>query len=299
MGKNRHHMDTSSDTSKEKILNASFFPDELRGKKLKEDFQLRESKEPLELYLEAEDPKHLFKAISANNNLILQGSGIPETYLRYNNIEYVDAYTIVWVSIYHWQWLHIRHRGRDKIVKEAERLLINIGRSLIPHDIKDYSPLSCGNDYFVHRTPHWKGSDTYITYNNAKSFIEYWDKIYQSFKKRKKMRYKTVDKSLIDQMSDEYGRSYALIGKMYKGDTQKIDDLIKKIKDELKKKITIDEIKRFDISSISKQTASFIACDNEKNCSLCKENALKRKRKKVAYKTFLNLHKNAIKKLNP
>src|SRR3989304_6328585 len=171
MGKKRHHMDTSLDTSQ---LNNRFFPDVLRGKRIKEDYELWASKELLEEYLKTENPKHLFQAIKKNDKLILQGSGIPETYLRYNNIEYVDAYTIVFVSIGHWQWLHFTNRENEKIVKTAERLLTKIGSSLIPHDIVDYEQINCGN-YFVHKKPHWKGSDSSIKYNDANEFINCWD----------------------------------------------------------------------------------------------------------------------------
>ena len=259
-------MDTSLDTSKEKIPNALFFPDGLRDKKLKEDFQLRESKEPLEQYLETEDPKHLFKAISANNNLILQGSGIPETYLRYNNIEYVDAYTIVWVSIYHWQWLHISNRGRDDIVDEAERRLIKVGRALIPYDVKDYIQIVC-NDGLIHKMPKWKNSKPYLTYSNPKQFIERYNRI-------KKVFEETKSKKRYNKKSDAH---------------IKRKDAIKAIK-QLGNELFDDDIELLDLTNIRTKTASYICLTHENLCLVCKKKGLQ-------YKTILRLYNRARKEL--
>ena len=147
MGKNRHHIDTSLDTSLKKKLGNSLFPDTLRGKKYQrpENFlglsnerlgSFEAWKTLLEKYLDTENPDYLIEAIRENNGL-LQGIG-----RRFRSEElgivdkpsdpiYVDGYTIVWETIHWWQKLH-GFLGSSKKEKEIiVELLRNQGKTEI------------------------------------------------------------------------------------------------------------------------------------------------------------------------
>jgi len=273
--------------SKKKKFAGLLFPDSLRGKKLRDDGWLREIKEPLEKYLMTEKPEFLFQAMKPNLNQVLQGS--PEYSIK--ETEFVDAHTIVWVTIRHWQWIYLLNKGKEEIDKEAEKLLMNVGRALIPSDVEVHEETNCG-DFFVHKKPKWKGSDASLRYRYVNEFIDYWNEVEKAF--LLKERYMAgATKPLLEELKLEGNQDIAFANAILTTNSglPKILDILRIIDKNLNERITVEDIARFDYSTKQKIIASYIAWKNEKICHICKEES--QKRKKVAYKTILNLYTEA------
>jgi len=279
---NKKEEDRTTET-KENI----FFPDKLRGKKLRYDGWLGESEEPLKKYLMTEKPEFLFQAMKVNLNRVLQGQ--PDYSIK--QTEFVDAHTIVWVTIYHWQWVYLRNRGNEEIGKEAEKLLMDVGRALIPSDVEVYEETNCG-DFFVHIVPKWKGSHEELILIEPYKFIEYWATTLQSFKNGMKKRYGSIKKSDIDNMPDKDSRVIAMGIKTLE-EKLRIEDIKNIIENNFGDEISEHEIKSFKLSSKPEIAASYIAWKNEKSCSICKQERDKRKRSKVRYRKILEFKKEA------
>jgi len=270
-----------------------FFPDELRDKKLEYGDWPKEIKEPLEEYLKTEDTKYLFQAIKANFNDILKGHGVPEAYLRYSdNTEFVDAHTIVWVSINHWQWLHIMYKEQIKISTEVERLFVNVGRSLIPFEVKRQIEKDCG-EIFMHVVPKQKGESPYITYKNASKFIEYWNGVEAAFDSLKKRYEKGLPYRILKELKQEGEEDKALAASIFafkKGlPKPKLNDIKRIIEGKLNESIELNEIQRFDYRDKSKIVASYIAWKQEKTCNICQA----QNKHNLPYRTFQKLYKQA------
>ncbi|MDA2918585.1 hypothetical protein MYX76_03655 [Desulfobacterota bacterium AH_259_B03_O07] len=298
----RDNTDTSLDTSSKPKFN--LFPRVLRGKKIElinEELHAR-----LEDYLKTEDPKHLFKAIK-QDAYCLQGRGLTQDDLTYHfDSTEIDVHTVVWVTIEYWQDICFFKLGTEEVIDEAKRLLGNIGNALILEN-KAYYEIECGN-YFSHKIPTYQGDDRSINYENAKEFTDYWNKIESIFESNLKNRYKGVDQPYIEEFFKDDDSGRAILHRMFTEPGKKAADIKKAIETKLGDKISETTVQHeFKINSIPNITASYIAWKNENNCSLCKENAKKRKLKankkgkkhaKVAYKTILNLHDRAIEELN-
>jgi len=287
-------MDTSlkkNQKKKSEPKENDFFPEELRGKKLQDDGWLGESKEPLKKYLMTKKPEFLFQAMKVNLNKVLQG--IPEYSIK--ETEFVGAHTIVWATIDHWQWVYLRNRGNEEIIKEVEKLLMNVGRALIPSDVGVYEEIKCG-EFFVHKKPKWKGSDASLRYRYVNEFIDYWNEVEKAFLLKK--RYKAgATNPLLEELKLEGNQNIAFATAILATNRglPKALAILRIIDENLNEQITVEDIARFNYSTKQKTIASYIAWKNEKICHICKEAS--QKRKKVAYKTILNLYTEAQAKL--
>lgn len=169
------------------------------------------------------------------------------------------------------------NRGRDEIVDEAQRLLTWVGRALIPHDIRDYIEIECG-EYFFHKIPKWQGSDASLEYNNARKFIDYWTSIYDEFEHGMKKRYSSISQRSIDEFYAKDESEWAVIGRTFTEVKHKVDDIKGVIETEFSDKISEKTIQNeFKFNSIPNITASYIAWKNDNNCLKCKEDAEERK----------------------
>jgi len=161
-----------------------FFPDELRGKKLRKDYWPNEIKECLEKYLTTENPDYLIKAIKADVNGILQSHGVPAADLRYStDIKFVDAWTVAWRSIELWQWLYITEHPEGKIVLDADDWLRKIGSAFIPRR-RGYWELDC-RDFLLHKKVFGQGKKFKYAYRNPDDFVKVWEFVKGEFEKCK------------------------------------------------------------------------------------------------------------------
>ncbi len=241
----------------------------------------------------------MIRAIRENNSL-LQGKGRNlqvEEYLREKgelhneSTPYVDGHTIVWETI-HW-WQELGHFLADKEqAKEAEKYLCEVGKALtIPRKEKRIRTIGDG---FIHVTPQEEGKKPYLTYESADKFLQCWNHVEEAFKTKKK-RYQTITQPLLEEMRERgiEGIAHALRAKMEKENIPRIRDIRKIIENKLGDKISVDELKRFNLEDIGPITASYRAWKHESKCPICQL----KKTKKVGYKTIQRLIKEAEKEL--
>jgi len=233
-----------------------FFPDVFRGKKLKKDYWLGKASESLEKYLETEDEKYVFQAIK-KDTYILEMTHNDYDYYDFGNgknEEYVDGASIVWISIYHWKFLAATSNPylEKENVEEAKRLLINVGRALIPQSswIEEYD----SGDIFTHLKPFEKGKHPSIEYKNPYKFIELWNFIYSIFQKYKtKKRYQKDNPTKLEK---DIKNGLLELGKIFKIN------------------IHDDDIEYLDTSNNRTLTSSFIIFMHENICKKCKKSGL-------------------------
>lgn len=274
MGKNRHYMDTSLDTKKKDRKRNPLFPYTVRGKKLYKDLHDTDWGKLLSKYLESEDPEDLFYAVQTNNG-ILQGRGInldQQDFLRtytknpdhYPDPEFIDAHTVLWESVRHWEEKIMFSIGKEETRKEAEKYLAKIvGSASIPRRPPYHYHDKIG---LIHVVQSEKGTKPYIIYESPYKFMELWNYIESAFQAKKK-RY--IDK----------------------GNVPKQLDIRKIIKSKLNEDVPEAELKRFNLYTGTTIIAGYIAWKHEKSCFICRKQP---KKKKVAYRTIIDLKNKAL-----
>ena len=290
---------TKTNTDKKNNIQKSiFFPDVFRGKKLKKEYWLGKSNEQLEKYLETEDTKYLFEAIKKHTYILEKPHYDYDYYDIGNgkNEENVDGASIVWVSIYYWKWLaaDFDPYQEKEYIKEARRLLINVGRALIPES--SWAEEILGNDGFKHIKPiDQKSTNAALKYKNPSDFLKLWNTIENVFKNSIKKRYPSITRTLLEEMRIEGNESIikALATKSNYQDVPKINDIINIVNETFQIELSPEIIKTFKISSVGEITASFIAYLHESKCDICVKDSRKSKSKYVGFSTIIKLKKEA------
>ncbi len=234
---------TKSNT-KNSIEENKFFPDVLRGKKLKKEGWLGKTNELLEQYLQTEDPEFLFKAI-AEDFSILQGAA--KNLNTDSDVKYIDGYTITWQSIYHWQgicldWIMIywengeldaleepeikvkEKYSKQKLALDAENLLKKIGNSLL---IQFDDGNICTTDGLTHITNKYQHGSRKLTYDNAENFLNDFEVIRDVFSKtisRKGHLSRKPDELILSEVSNAVDK---LGSKLSEDDINTFLDLVK------------------------------------------------------------------------
>ena len=316
MGKNRHHIDTSLDTSpksmkfnfpkpfpvrrtKKKGKYNLLFPNSLRRTKLEGCLKNTDFGKHLNKYLKTEDPKYLFNAIKCDYR-ILQGVGCdaeeeyikacdknPDSYVKFVEI---DPHTIVWETIRFWQEIIFLPGMWGKEEREkVKKYLKTIGSALIPSN--PWNPGYSTEDGLTHVIPVKKGSHEMLIFQHYnKKYIHDFEKALKVFSDNIKRRYSSTVKSLVDRTSDPHLRSLALAKEAFSPDEAKRNDFIRIIEEILDEHIDLDEMKKFELSDVVKATASYMAWKHRKICKTCEK---KKKGQKYEYETFLRLYKRA------
>jgi len=288
MGKNRHHMDTSLDTShiprisfkkvnqpsptllqvsinptklkEEKtnpaLLNTKLFPESLEKAKTDNIY--------LKKYLETKISKYLFEAINDDYSLISDPIVIESIS---NWRELIDPrFSLIASSFCYMD---------DQDIKDCEYVLKRIGESLIPPKHDTHYIVSCiGNSGLVHKIPLGTrgrpslkldplgtGARTYSELDNRKidklhPFVVFWNCIKQSIEQ--------------NRPQNERGQK-----KIYRGESpisDKVKDYKKTISKLLGKEISEKELKYFEWTDIKTIVASTIAFILKNNCQLCSRN---------------------------
>lgn len=279
-----------------KKLKNPLFPYTLRGKKLKKTLSFSDADYEicLDKYLQTENLEDLYHAIQANNCL-LQDAGIDleleERLTKQPSPEYIDSYTIVGESVRHLDDIILFAIGGKERIKEAKKYLTKlVGSASIPP-----SSEVCYHDDIglIHVTQSVKRRKPRLTYESAQDFIKYWDRIYNSFEEGMKGRYPTITEPLIKEMRGRGNTVRALAIRVYQN-KPKFDDAQKVIENN-GDQISQEDLKRLVLEDTSTQTGSYIAWKHEKQCLVCKK---KENRKKVGYRTVLNLYKKAEAEIN-
>lgn len=292
-------MDTSSDTKKKLKKKQLWLPDTLRGKKLQKS-RFPSDKEAdcekyLEQYLDTGEIDLLHKALQIDSSLF-QGVAYKidlkaeeakrkrsPNYKSAIDSIYIDRLVIVGEVIRSLQDKCVFRFGEviktpqgkrvysvhRKVTEGAKRYLKRISPLLVP-ERKAYIEQDT-KDGLIHVDPYqMKGGTSFIKYQSAEKFKEYWDSVKDAFKQtQSKNHYNEGDNKL------------------------KEDDAVKAIK-KLGNKLYEDEAKDLDLSDIKTKTASYIRMVHENSCQQCN----KKGPKGLSDKTLFRLLKKAEEEIN-
>ncbi len=145
-----------------------------------------------------------------------------------------------------------------------------------------------------------KGTNNQLTFDDhplrARQYVNEFESKLEVFRSRRKKRYPSkINKNLLGKAFDQGTRNLALIREMDSKDTEIFRHHQNIINKEFGEKITLNELKKFNLSDYKKTTASYMAWKHRQICQLCKDKPLG---DKFEYLTFQRIYKRARKFLD-
>ncbi len=296
-------MDTSLDTSKNRVNENIYFPFSLENKTVHNpgaqnthNLERNQGITFLQKFIDTKNFDYLLRAIKLDCT-ILQGRRVNDpAELNINKLtgdEIVDLFdssglanklnlvtpsTVVWESINHLRRFFLYpsdKEHRDKV----RNLLRRVGNALVPENVSGMEYFS--KDWLMHVIPNKEGTKEKMTFMDPEKFYEYYNKVSNLFIKD------------MGEVKDREERIYSIIKTQFSKELNELKKAQERFYDgwyRVNFDITEDDIvDRFELTTKKKSIASIIAWVHERLCYYCQQ----KRTDQVRYNNILKLYNKA------